>query len=104
MTTGCGAGALLGWSLGHLLFDGERMNTEFQEGLAEILEVEVEDIQSDLALAEGSWDSLAVVSTIALIDDVYDIQVHPNGIAECKTVGDLEKLVTAELASAGKEA
>jgi acyl carrier protein len=79
------------------------MNTEFQEGLAEILEVEVDEITSDLELAEGSWDSLAVVSTIALIDDVYDIQVHPNGIAECKTVGDLEKLVDAQRASAEKE-
>jgi hypothetical protein len=27
---------------------------------------------------------LAVVSTIALIDDVYDIQVHPNGIASVR--------------------
>lgn len=76
--------------------------SEFYEGLAEILEVDVEDINSELKLEEGSWDSLAVVSTIALIDDVYDIQVHPNGIAECKTVGDLEKLVATERASAGE--
>ncbi len=77
--------------------------SEFYEGLAEILEVDEDQINSDLELQEGSWDSLAVVSTIALIDDVYDIQVHPNGIAECKTVGDLEKLVAAERASAGQE-
>jgi acyl carrier protein len=76
---------------------------EFYEGLAEILEVEVDQINPDLQLEEGSWDSLAIVSTIALIDDVYDIQVHPNGIAECKTVGDLEKLVAAERTSAGEE-
>ncbi len=76
---------------------------EFYEGLAEILEVEVDQINPDLQLEEGSWDSLAIVSTIALIDDVYDIQVHPNGIAECKTVGDLEKLVDAQRASVEKE-
>lgn len=70
--------------------------SEFYEGLAEILEVEVEDVNSDLELKEGSWDSLAIVSTIALIDDVYDIQVHPNGIAACTTVGDLEKLVAEQ--------
>lgn len=74
--------------------------SEFYEGLAEILEVEVDQVSSDLKLEEGSWDSLAIVSTIALIDDVYDIQVHPNGIAECKTVGDLEKLVAAQRTSA----
>jgi acyl carrier protein len=72
--------------------------SEFYEGLAEILEVDVEDINSDMRLEEG-WDSLAVVSTIALIDDVYDVQVHPNGIAECQTVGDLEKLIAAERGS-----
>jgi len=77
--------------------------SEFYEGLAEILEVEVDQVSSDLKLEEGSWDSLAIVSTIALIDDVYDIQVHPNGIAECKTVGDLEKLVAAQRASADKD-
>jgi acyl carrier protein len=76
--------------------------SEFYEGLAEILEVDEDQINSDLQLEEGSWDSLAVVSTIALIDDVYDIQVHPNGIAECKTVGDLEKLIATERASAGQ--
>jgi acyl carrier protein len=77
--------------------------SEFYEGLAEILEVDVDQITPDLKLEEGSWDSLAVVSTIALIDDVYDIQVHPNGISECKTVGDLEQLVAAQRASANQE-
>lgn len=77
--------------------------SEFYEGLAEILEVDEGQINPGLQLEEGSWDSLAVVSTIALIDDVYDIQVHPNGIAQCKTVGDLEKLIAAERASAAQE-
>jgi acyl carrier protein len=73
--------------------------SEFYEGLAEILEVEVDQVNSDLSLEEGSWDSLAVVSTIALIDDVYDVTVHPNAISECKTVGDIEKLVAEQTAS-----
>ncbi len=69
---------------------------EFYEGLAEILEVEVDEISADTELEEGAWDSLAVVSTIALIDDVYDITVHPEKLSECKTVGDIEKLVASE--------
>ena len=76
--------------------------SEFYEGLAEILEVDEEQVNSSLSLEEGSWDSLAIVSTIALIDDVYDITVHPNGVSDCKTVGDLERLVQSELASAGQ--
>ncbi len=70
--------------------------SEFHEGLAEILEVDLDQITPDLALEEGSWDSLAVVSTIALIDDVYDVTVHPNALGDCKTVGDIEKLIAAE--------
>lgn len=69
--------------------------SEFYEGLAEILEVDTGEVNSDLDLGE-SWDSLAIVSTIALIDDVHDIQVRPEKLADCKTVGDIEKLVAAE--------
>lgn len=70
--------------------------SEFYEGLAEILEVDVDQVNSDLALEEGGWDSLAVVSTIALIDDVYDVTVHPDRLSDCKTVGDIEQLVASE--------
>lgn len=69
--------------------------SEFYEGLAEILEVDTAEVNSDLSLGE-SWDSLAIVSTIALIDDVYDIQVRPEKLSECKTVGEIEQLVAAE--------
>ncbi len=70
--------------------------SEFYEGLAEILEVEVGDLSPEFSLEEGAWDSLAVVSAIALIDDVYDVTVHPDKLADCKTVGDIERLVEAE--------
>lgn len=69
--------------------------SEFYEGLAEILEVDEAEVNSDLALGD-SWDSLAIVSTIALIDDVHDIQVRPEKLADCKTVGDIEQLVETE--------
>lgn len=74
--------------------------SEFYEGLAEILEVEVDQVTPGLALEEGGWDSLAVVSTIALIDDVYDVTVHPDRLGDCKTVGDIEALVESERAQA----
>lgn len=72
--------------------------SEFYEGLAEILEVDVDQVQPGLSLEEGAWDSLAVVSTIALIDDVYDVTVHPDRLSDCKTVADIEALVAAEKA------
>jgi len=75
--------------------------SEFYQGLAEILEVEESEVRSDMELGE-SWDSLAVVSTIALIDDVHDVTVHPNALVDCKTVGDIEKLIEEERAGASK--
>ena len=67
--------------------------SEFYEGLAEILEVEIEDVTPALELEESVWDSLAVVSTIALIDEVFDRTVSADSLIECKTVGDIEKLL-----------
>jgi acyl carrier protein len=69
--------------------------SEFYEGLAEILEVDVDQVTPDMELGEG-WDSLAVVSTIALIDDVHDVMVDPERLAACTSVGDIEKLVADE--------
>lgn len=72
------------------------MANEFYEGLAEILEVELQEVNSEMELEEGSWDSLAVVSTIALIDEVYDRAVGADALAECKKVSDIEKLIAAD--------
>ena len=70
--------------------------SEFYEGLAEILEVEPGEVTSALELDEGVWDSLAIVSTIALIDEVYDRTVSADALSECRTIGDIEKLVGSD--------
>ncbi|HEX8126631.1 MAG TPA: acyl carrier protein [Allosphingosinicella sp.] len=62
------------------------------EGLAEILEVEPEQVTRDLRLEEVSWDSMAIVSTIALFDEVYDQSVDADALGGCETVGDIEDL------------
>lgn len=69
----------------------------FYDGMAEIFEVEVSAISSGFALqeAEVAWDSLAVVSTIALVDDCFGVSLNGQALAECQTVGDIEALVTA---------
>ncbi|ABY31195.1 acyl carrier protein [Methylorubrum extorquens] len=67
----------------------------FYEELAEILEVEPNQVTADLRLESTSWDSLAVVSTIALIDEQYDKAVNATALAACETVGDIERLIAA---------
>jgi len=70
----------------------------FYEGLADILEVDIGQISPELALDDGNWDSLAIVSTIALIDEVYDETVSADALGECKTVADVEKLIKSKMA------
>lgn len=67
--------------------------SNFHEELAEILEVDVEQVTPDLRLDDTPWDSLAVVSTIALIDELYDVAVSADALNKCETVGDIEQLV-----------
>ena len=73
--------------------------SEFYEGLAEILEVEPDQINAGFALDDSNWDSLAIVSTIALIDEVYDRSVNADALADCRTVGDIDHLVGADRTS-----
>lgn len=66
---------------------------DFHAGLADILEIETSTISSDLDLSTLDWDSLAFVSTIALIDECFGIVVRGQALEKCQTVGDIEKLI-----------
>ena len=48
-----------------------------------------ESVLQDTAL----WDSLAIVSTIALINQHFSVRVSGLELAECKTVGDILSLI-----------
>ena len=69
--------------------------SEFYNGMAEILEVEVEKISPEFSLhsADAAWDSLAVVSTIALVDDCFNLMLDGQALAACETVADVEGLI-----------
>ena len=69
--------------------------SEFFEGMAEILEVDVSKISSEFELhsGEAAWDSLAIVSTIALADDCFNVMLDGKSLGECQTIVDIEKLI-----------
>lgn len=75
--------------------------SEFRNELAEILEREPDEVTPELRLDSTSWDSLAVVSTIALIDELYDEAVSADALNDCETVGDIEKLIERHKAAGG---
>lgn len=61
------------------------------EGIAEILEVPAVTPETVLA-SVGTWDSLAVVCIVALLDDKAGVQVEGAALNACATVADVLKL------------
>lgn len=58
------------------------------EGLEEGT-VRPETVYQDLP----QWDSLAVLTTLAMVDAEYEVSLSANELAELRTIGDLFKLV-----------
>ena len=69
--------------------------SEFFEGMAEVFEVDISKISSEFELnsGEAAWDSLAIVSTIALADDCFSVMLEGKALGECQTIADIEKLI-----------
>ncbi len=60
------------------------------ETLADILELDESEVTRDLVLAElGTWDSIAVLSVISVMNEQFDRFPHADEINQYKTVGDL---------------
>lgn len=69
--------------------------SDLHAGLADIFEIDPEELNSGTLLEDVSWDSLAIVSTIALFDELYGREVGIEDLKACRTIGDLEVLATA---------
>ncbi|WP_233234739.1 acyl carrier protein [Bordetella sp. LUAb4] len=69
---------------------------EFYTGMSEVLEVDAGTIVPNFDLATVAWDSLAIVSTIALVDDCFGVLLNGQALANCATIADIEKLISAE--------
>ena len=65
---------------------------ELHAGLADIFEIDQSEINSATELNEDSWDSLAMVSTIALFDELFSKELSIDALKACRTVGDIEAL------------
>jgi len=65
--------------------------------LADILEVDPARVTVDFSFSEIDWDSLAVVSSIALIDEHFDVIVGGQALSDCGGVSDLLALVDDKL-------
>ena len=69
---------------------------EFYQRMAEILDAEEVSPENVLKEFDG-WDSLAVLSVLAMADSKYGVSVKADEIRSVVTVEDLAKLVEAKL-------
>ncbi len=71
---------------------------DFYQRMAEILEVDKVGPDDRIASFDN-WDSLGVLSILALADSVYGVTVTGEEIARMNTVGELEKLIDTKMRS-----
>jgi acyl carrier protein len=67
---------------------------EFLGLVEEILEVDAGSLTGEEEIADlAGWDSLAVVSFIAMIDEELDLTLKPDQIAQAKSLQELMNLL-----------
>jgi acyl carrier protein len=71
---------------------------EFISLLEEASESDENSLSEETLLEElESWDSLAIVSFIALVDEHLEVTLSPDKLANAKTVQDLIVMVGAKI-------
>ncbi|SDF44139.1 hypothetical protein [Sporomusa acidovorans] len=68
---------------------------KFLNELAEIVEVPVEKLQEDYIFEK--WDSLAIIATISLIDELWEISIPGKVLLSVKSVRDILTLIETAL-------
>ena len=67
---------------------------QFKAELSEIIDVNETEINEVLDLnVNGNWDSLAIISTAALIDQEYNVIIGGEQLKNCKSLGDILRLI-----------
>lgn len=60
--------------------------------IAEVLEEETVDMNDELT-AFDSWDSLTILSIIAMISDEYKVELNKEDLENSKTIKELKNLI-----------
>ena len=70
---------------------------EFFNGMADILEIDADKVVPALKLCDYAWDSLAIMSTIALADELFDQMLEGQALANCETLADVLALIAVKV-------
>jgi acyl carrier protein len=66
---------------------------KYEKLMAEVLEVDSVK-ESDVLAEFYCWDSLTILSIIAMVDDNFQVSLSATEINQSKTIGDLKKLIS----------
>ncbi|TME98968.1 MAG: acyl carrier protein [Chloroflexi bacterium] len=69
-----------------------QVSKSFLAKLADVFEVDANTVTPDFPLA-ARWDSVAVLTAIALIDEQFDVTVPPDELTRCASAADVLALV-----------
>ena len=73
--------------------------SDFLSGLADALEIEESTLTPNTLFNEIDWDSLAVISAIALIDEQFGVMIPGQDISNCKGMPDLISLIQSRISN-----
>ncbi len=75
----------------------------FFRGLAELLNIRLEDLSSDIPLNNENWDSIAVISAIGLIDREFGLTIPTSELSACQSSGSVIQLVKSAVERTGAQ-
>jgi len=61
----------------------------FVKEMADVLDIDAALLTPEFNLRDGAWDSLAIVSSIALIDEHFGVIADARALNNCVTFGDI---------------
>ena len=65
---------------------------EFLDKLSDSIETDQINLSLSTKLDDIDWDSLAAISSIALIDEIFGIVISVEKLSRCETIGDIIEL------------
>ena len=68
----------------------------FEKEISEILEVDIVNFNDDLKSFD-CWDSLTILSIIALSSEIYNVNISSTEVNDAKTIAGLKNLIQSKI-------
>jgi acyl carrier protein len=69
------------------------LKEEIRDRIAEMLEIESEELGYDDLFAEHGMDSFTAMQLVVILESEYDVRIPDERIAELKTVSDTIRII-----------